>query len=188
MYRTQVQHILDDIKRLGSLVLQLETLMEDQGLYFLRDGSGYATIFMVMEDRLLDNFGVARCTRVIHIGQISAKGMLSASRSSQVQYVCLPWSIEDFLSPPRVQAPKRARILSQELRNSGVVFHRNSGICGFWPVERVAIGNASLGQDYPHTFWRDHPKPKQILLVNAIRDFLRWPVPGVDRILGIVVR
>jgi hypothetical protein len=36
---------------------------------------------MIMEDRLTDGFGVTRCTRVVNIGEIAAKGLLSASMS-----------------------------------------------------------------------------------------------------------
>ena len=86
---------------------------------------------------------------------------------------CLPWSFEESLGPPRVQAPKRPHVLPQELRNPGIVLDRNRGTCGLWPVERVAIGDASLGQDCLYTRWCDHPKPKQILLADVIQDFLR---------------
>ena len=81
---TQVQHILDHIKRLSSLSVQLKALLGDQALHPVRDGTGHTTILLIMEERFFDDFRVIRYARVIYIGQIAARAVYSASISLQV--------------------------------------------------------------------------------------------------------
>jgi hypothetical protein len=168
--RGQVQHILDHVKRLGSLNFQLKALMEEQPLHLLRDGTRHATIFVIMEDCLVDDFGITRCARVIHIRKIAARGACSAPILSQAQFAYLPWPFEDFSGSPRVQGPEHPRVLSKELKDTGIVFDGNNRVGGFWPFEGVAVGKTGLGQDFLHADWGNHPKPEQVSLTNAFQD------------------